>query len=75
MAQLPDGIAFVIESKTAGQPKWHREDEFIADIASGYPESDAQADAQAAFDALHAAHSGGTREYHMLKCVELAYEV
>lgn len=37
-------------------------------------DAEAAAAAQAAFDALVAAHTGGAREYRLMRCEELAYE-
>lgn len=66
--------SFMVQSKTSGQQKWQLEDRW--DVVPGtLEEAEARAQAQAAFDALLAAHSGGTREYRMVHCTELAYEV
>jgi hypothetical protein len=75
MPRYPDGVAFTVESKTSGQQKFQVEDQFVVDLASGYPEGVALADARAAWDALYTNHNGGTREYRLVRCEELGFEV
>lgn len=76
MAQLT-GTAFVVQSKTASQQKWQTENEYVTDNNANppYTEGEASFDAQAAFDALVATYSGGNREYRVVSCSELRYEV
>jgi hypothetical protein len=66
---------FQVTSRRAGQQKAQLEAEYIPDPRNGYEEYTAREEAQAFFDNLHASHSGGTTEYVMLQCTELANEV
>lgn len=75
MPRYPDGIAFTVESKTAGQQKFQLEEQFIVNRGAGYEESQALADARAAWESLYGAHTGGTREYRLIRCEEYGYEV
>jgi hypothetical protein len=76
MARLPAGICFVVQSKAQNQQKWQLDDQFDVDPENGVDEGSAQAQAQAAFDALYGAHQGGSvREYRMLRCEKYGYEV
>ena len=74
MAQLPSGVTFVVETKNENQTKWQLDEEFPVDAVNG-PQSEAQEAAFAAFTAALAAYSGGTREYRVMKCIELSYEM
>lgn len=75
MIQSPDGVVFLVQSKTENQQNFQTHAEFIADSANNYPESNAQEDANAYFQQLFGAHSGGTTEYRMIRYVEYGYEV
>lgn len=70
MAQAEFG-SYMVQSKRSGQQKWQLEDQF--DLAGDTTGAFGQA--MAAFDALVAGHTGGTAEYRMVRCTELAYEV
>lgn len=74
MAQIPSGIAFLIESKNTSQSKWQKEDGFFVGLTTGYSEGQADADSAAAFAAVVAGHTGGSKEYRRMKCIELSYE-
>lgn len=73
MAQASFG-SFMVQTKTSGQQKWQLEEQYDIDPVT-LPEGEAGALAQVAFDTLLASHSGGSREYRMVRCTELAYEV
>ena len=72
MPQLPMGIVFEVQSKTANQSKWQNEDEFI--VTPELPEGDAAGAAYVLFDQVVASHSGGAREYRVVRCEEQRYE-
>ena len=74
MAQLPNGVTFVVETKNENQTKWQLDEEFPVDLINGPQESEAQEAAFAAFTAALAAYSGGSKEYRIMKCIELSYE-
>lgn len=74
MAQSPDGVSFVVQSKQLNQSKWQTEDTFEVDVANGYTEGNVQEDATALFNSVVAGHTGGAKEYRMMRCSELMYE-
>lgn len=71
MAQAPDGVMFVVQSKQLNQTKWQTEDTFEVDSANGYMEGNAQEDATALMNSVVAGHTGGAKEYRMMRCTEL----
>lgn len=75
MPRYPDGVAFTVESKTAGQQKFQIEEQFLVNRAAGFDDQAAENAARAAWEALYTGHNGGTREYRYLKCEERGYEV
>lgn len=74
MAQSPDGVSFVVQSKQLNQTKWQTEDTFEVDSANGYMEGNAQEAATALFNSVVAGHTGGAKEYRLMRCAELVYE-
>lgn len=75
MGHLPQGKIYIVQSKRQGQQKWQNEFEAVPDDSIGYPDGQAQADAQAAFEQAYGSHTGGLTEYQFLACIEYTYEV
>ena len=73
MPRMPTGVMFTVQSKQSGQQKWQIESKFLPD-GGLYQESNAQADAVAAFQTLYEGHNGGPKEYRLVKCIEFGYE-
>lgn len=76
MAQYPDGVKFVITSKSIDKPKSEVEAEFIPDSANGYYEGDAEGECNALFQELTGTYdSPVTKEFYFEKCVTYQYEI
>ncbi len=76
MAQYPDGVKFVITSKSIDKPKAEVEAEFIPDSANGYYESNAEADCNALFQELIGTYdSPVTKEFYFEKSTTYQYEI
>jgi hypothetical protein len=76
MAQYPDGIKFVITSKSLDKPKSEVEAEFIVDSANGYYEGNAQEDANNLYQELISSYNKPTiKEFYFEKSITYQYEI
>ena len=76
MAQYPDGVKFVITSKSIDKVKSEVEAEFIPDSANGYYEGNAEEDCNNLYQQLISTYNKNTiKEFYYEKCVTLQYEI
>ena len=76
MAQYPDGVKFIIQSKNENQNYYQTEQEFIVDSANEYFEVNAYNDAFAVFSDLTGNYSAtATKEFSLERCQQMGYEI
>lgn len=76
MAQYPDGVKFIIQSKNVNQNFFQTEQEFVVDSANEYFEVNAYDDAFAVFSQLTSEYSSNAKkEFTLERCQQMGYEV